>query len=123
MSVAETLETVLEKVRSLVQADSVVGNPIQTPDGATILPICRISVGFAAGGNANGSVSRDSVGTGAGAVITPVAFLVMRADKTELVPMDKSSWQFGRILDMVPDLLDRIQGKDKQDRKNSHKEP
>jgi len=121
MSVAQTLDTVLEKVRSLVQAEAVIGSPILTPDGATILPVCKISVGFAAGGNERDG--KDAVGTGAGAVITPVAFLILRADKTELVPMEKSSWQFGRILDMVPDLLDRIQGKDKESASFSHKEP
>ena len=120
MSVAQTLETVLEKVRSLVQAETVIGTPIQTPDGATILPVCRISVGFAAGGNAKDG--KDVVGTGAGAVITPVAFLVLRPDKTELIPMDRGSWQFGRILDLVPDLLDRIQG-DKKESTFSHKQP
>ena len=120
MSVAQTLETVLEKVRNLVQAETVIGSPIQTPDGATILPVCRISVGFAAGGNARSD--KDAVGTGAGAVITPVAFLVLRQDKTELVPMDRGSWQFGRILDLVPDLLDRIQG-EKKERTFSHKQP
>ncbi|MCB9496627.1 MAG: hypothetical protein H6686_07060 [Fibrobacteria bacterium] len=117
MSVAQTLESVLEKVRSLVQAEAVVGTPIQTPDGATILPICRISVGFAAGGNSN--APKDAIGTGAGAVITPVAFLVLRPDKTELVPMDRQAWQFGRILDLVPDLLDRIQEGLRRPKKNS----
>ena len=120
MSVSQTLDTVLEKIRSLVQAEAVIGTPIQTPDGATILPVCRISVGFAAGGNER--EGKDAVGTGAGAVITPVAFLILRDDKTELIPMDRGSWQFGRILDMVPDLLDRIQGKDTAKPTFSHKD-
>jgi len=109
MSVSETLETVLEKVRNLVQAESVIGAPIQAPDGSTIVPVCRITVGFGGGGTSNSG--KEGVGTGAGAVITPVAFLVLRADKVEILPMDRDSWQFGKIVDFLPDLVDKFRKK------------
>lgn len=109
MSVAEALETVLEKVRNLVQAESVVGQPITAPDGSTIVPVCRISVGFGGGGSSNGG--KEGVGTGAGAVITPVAFLVLRADKIELIPMDRDSWQFGKLVDFIPELVEKFRKK------------
>jgi uncharacterized spore protein YtfJ len=109
MSVAETLDNVLEKVKSLVQAESVVGKPIQAPDGSIIVPICRISVGFGGGG---GSKSQgEGVATGAGAVVTPVAFLVLRPDRTDLVPLDRESWQFGKVVDFIPDIIEKFRRK------------
>jgi uncharacterized spore protein YtfJ len=109
MSVAETLDTVLDKVRSLVQAESVVGKPIQAPDGSIIVPVCRITVGFGGGG---GTKSQgEGVATGAGAVVTPVAFLVLRPDRTDLVPLDRESWQFGKIVDFIPDIIEKFRRK------------
>ena len=109
MSVAETLDTVLDKVRDLVQAESVVGKPIQAPDGTVIVPVCRITVGF--GGGGGNQAERNGVATGAGAVVSPVAFLVLRPDRTDLVPLDKDSWQFGKVVDFIPDLVDRFRRK------------
>lgn len=114
MSVAETLDTVLDKVRTLAQAESVIGQPIQAPDGSTIVPVCRITVGFGGGGNSN--AGKEGVGTGAGAVISPVGFLVLRADKVEILPMDRDSWQFGKIVDFLPDLVDKFRKKSAADK-------
>lgn len=109
MSVAETLDTVLDKVRNLVQAESVIGKPITSPDGSIIVPVCRISVGFGGGGSTNSG--KEGVGTGAGAVISPVGFLVLRADKIELIPMDRDSWQFGKLVDFIPELVEKFRKK------------
>jgi uncharacterized spore protein YtfJ len=114
MSVAETLDTVLDKVRNLAQAESVIGKPITSPDGSIIVPVCRISVGFGGGGTANNG--KEGVGTGAGAVISPVGFLVLRADKIELIPMDRDSWQFGKLVDFLPDLIEKFRKKPSADK-------
>jgi sporulation protein YtfJ len=106
MSIAETLEVVLEKVRGLVQAETVIGKSIEAPDGSVILPVCKISVGFGAGGSVQNQ--KEGVGTGAGAVISPVAFLVLRNGKAEILPMDKTSWQFGKVLDLIPEVVERL---------------
>ena len=110
MSVAETLDTVLDKVRSLVQAESVVGKPIQAPDGTIIVPVCRITVGFGGGGGTH-SADKEGVATGAGAVVSPVAFLVLRPDRTDLVPLDRESWQFGKVVDFIPDIIEKFRRK------------
>ncbi|HXP91372.1 MAG TPA: spore germination protein GerW family protein [Fibrobacteria bacterium] len=109
MSVAETLDSVLDKVKGLVQAESVVGKPIQAPDGTIIVPVCRISVGFGGGGGTK--TESEGVATGAGAVVTPVAFLVLRPDRTDLVPLDRESWQFGKIVDFIPDIIEKFRRK------------
>lgn len=109
MSVAETLDTVLDKVRSLVQAESVVGQPISAPDGSVIVPICKVTVGFGGGGQSNSG--KEQVGTGAGAVVTPVAFLVLRPDRTDLIPLDRDSYQFGKIVDFIPELFEKFRKK------------
>jgi len=106
MSVAQTLDTLLDKIRVLAQAETVVGKAVSAPDGSVIVPICKVTVGFGAGGNSKDG--KEQVGTGAAASIQPVAFLILKDGKSELIPLDKSSYQFSKILDMVPDLLDRV---------------
>lgn len=106
MSVAQTLDTLLDKIRVLAQAETVVGKAVSAPDGSVIVPICKVTVGFGAGGSAKDG--KEQVGTGAAASIQPVAFLILKDGKADLVPLDKSSYQFSKIIDLVPDLLDRV---------------
>ncbi len=106
MSVAQTLDTLLEKIRILAQAETVVGKAVSAPDGTVIVPISKVTVGFGAGGSSKDG--KENVGTGAAASIVPVAFLVIRDGRADLVPLDKASLQFSKIIDLVPDLLDRV---------------
>jgi len=106
MSVAQTLDILLEKIRVLAQAETVVGKAVSAPDGSVIVPICKVTVGFGAGGSTKDG--KENVGTGAAASIVPMAFLVLKDGKADLVPLDKTSHQFSKIIDLVPDLLDRV---------------
>ena len=90
------LESTIAKLREMVDVNSVVGSPITTPDGVTIIPISKISVGF--GGGAGGGVK-----------VIPVAFLIVKDGSVRILPISEpASTTADRVVDMVPDVLDKV---------------
>ena len=82
-SVSELMETTMTKIREMVDSNSVIGEPITTPDGVTLIPVSRVSLGFGSGGGTYGQTSeRFGGGGGAGVKIDPVAFLVIKDGQT-----------------------------------------
>ena len=87
------IESTLQKIRDMVEVNSVVGDPITTPEGVTILPICKIRYGFGGGGAdfASKQPSKPEYpfggGTGVGAQITPIAFLVIKGESVRMLPI------------------------------------
>ena len=107
-SVSELMETTMTKIREMVDSNSVIGEPITTPDGVTLIPVSRVSLGFGSGGGTYGQTSeRFGGGGGAGVKIDPVAFLVIKDGHTKLVNI-KNQDSVTKILDMVPDFVDRF---------------
>lgn len=109
------MDTTLEKIRQMVDINSIVGDPITSPDGTVIIPISKISYGFASGGtDIPAKVQSDKEffggGTGAGVSINPVAFLTISQGNVKLLRVDPGNTSVDRIIEMVPDLLDRISG-------------
>ena len=109
------VENTLAKIKEMIDANTVVGSPITTPEGVTILPISKISIGFAGGGsdfvskNANKFDNPFGGGTGAGVNITPVAFLILRGDSVRMLPISAPvSNTADRVVEMIPDVLDKI---------------
>lgn len=109
------LETTIGKIREMVDVNSVVGDPITTPDGVTIIPISKISVGFGGGGsdfvskNVNRHENPFGGGAGAGVSVTPVAFLVVKEGSVRMLPVAQpANTTADRIVEMVPDLLDKL---------------
>ncbi len=109
------LESTIGKIREMVDVNSVVGDPITTPDGVTIIPISKISVGFGGGGsdfvskNVNRHENPFGGGAGAGVTVTPVAFLVVKEGSVRMLPVaEPASTTADRIVEMVPDLLDKL---------------
>ena len=86
-SVSELMETTMTKIREMVDSNSVIGEPITTPDGVTLIPVSRVSLGFGSGGGTYGQTSeRFGGGGGAGVKIDPVAFLVIKDGQTRMMP-------------------------------------
>ena len=111
------LESTLQKVKELVDVNSVVGTPITTPEGVTIIPVCKVSYGVGGGGsdfptkNGNRPDYPFGGGTGIGVKIDPIAFLVIKADSVRMLPVaTPANTTTDRIVEMVPDVLDRISG-------------
>ena len=97
------MNTTLEKIKQMVDVNSIVGDPITAPDGTIIIPISKISYGFASGGS-------DFGGTGAGISINPIAFLTISNGNVKLLQIDPYNSSADRIVGMVPDVVDKISG-------------
>ena len=109
------LDNTIEKIRQLVNVNSVIGDPITTPDGVTIIPVSKVSVGLGGGGsdfvskNVNHHENPFGGGVGAGVKVTPVAFLVIKEGSVRMIPVAiPANTTADRIIEMVPDTLDKI---------------
>lgn len=124
----ELMGATMEKIRTMVDVNTVVGDPIQAGD-VTILPVSRASFGFASGGSdfttKNQKPEADNSfggGSGAGVKIDPIAFLVVRGDSVKLLPIaPPPGGAIDRAVDMVPELVDKITAfvEKQQDRKDN----
>ena len=105
----------MDKVRAMVDTNAIVGQPISTPDGVTLIPISRVSMGFGGGGAAFGN-KKDAVeegnlsaGMGSGVKIDPVAFLVVKDGHVRVMPVAlPATSTVDRIVEMVPDVVDKV---------------
>lgn len=109
------LENTIAKIREMVDVNSVVGEPITTQDGVTIIPVSKISVGLGGGGsdfvskNVNHHENPFGGGVGAGVKVTPVAFLVIKDGSVRMIPVAApANTTADRIVELVPDTLDKI---------------
>lgn len=109
------LENTIAKIREMLDVNSVVGEPITTNDGITIIPVSKISVGLGGGGsdfvskNVNRHENPFGGGVGAGVKVTPVAFLVVKEGNVRMIPVaTPANTTADRIVEMVPDTLDKI---------------
>ncbi|MCF0137837.1 MAG: sporulation protein YtfJ [Oscillospiraceae bacterium] len=105
------MKSTLSNIEELVKVNNVVGEPILTPDGITLIPISKVSFAFGGGGGDARNGSRDNVnaGSAAGVKIDPVGFLVIKDGVVRMVnvqPPAKTS--VDRALDLVPQVLDRV---------------
>lgn len=109
------LDNTIAKIREMVDVNSVVGDPITTPDGVTIIPISKVSVGFGGGGsdfvskNVNHHENPFGGGVGAGVKVTPVAFLIIKDGSVRMLPVaTPANTTADRLVEMVPDALDKV---------------
>ena len=104
----------MEKVRAMVDTNAIVGEPISTPDGVTLIPISRVSMGFGGGGAAFGNKSDAAegnlgAGIGTGVKIEPVAFLIVKDGYVRVMPVAlPASSTVDRIVEMVPDMVNKV---------------
>lgn len=110
------MTTTLAKLKEMVDVDVIVGKPIETPDGTTLIPVSRLSMGFGSGGSDfAGKNRKDNTpfnfggGSGAGVKVDPVAFLVVKDGSVRLLPIGIPAVSpAGRAVEMVPQLVDKI---------------
>lgn len=109
---SELMHSAMEKVREMVDTNTIVGQPITTPDGVTLIPISKVSFGFGSGGGDYGKVQPRGFGGGAGGgvKIDPVAFLVVKDGMTRVLPVAVPPVStVDRIVEMTPDLMDKVE--------------
>ena len=109
------LENTIAKIREMVDVNSVVGDPITTADGVTIIPISKVSIGLGGGGSdfvsrhVNHHENPFGGGVGAGIKVTPVAFLIIKEGNVRMLPVAApANTTVDRLVEMVPDTLDKV---------------
>ena len=110
-SLSEMMETSMDKIRQMVDSSTIVGEPITTPDGVTLIPVSRLSYGFGCGGGDYGKNGASSgAGCGAGIRVEPMAFLVVKGGVTRMLPVGTPAiTTLDRVIEMVPELFDRVE--------------
>jgi len=106
------METAMQKMRELIDANTIVGEPITTADGVTLIPVSKLSFGFVGGGSDIPSKQDKNGfggGTGAGVHITPVAFIIVKGEEIEMLYVTPTAMtSVDRIIETVPDVIDKI---------------
>ena len=105
---------------------TVIGDPITAPDGTTVIPVSRVSYGFAGGGSDLPSKAQPEKGlfaggSGAGITIQPIAFLVISNGNVRILQIEPYVSSVDRVVASVPDVVDKIAGlfnKDKKDKED-----
>lgn len=118
------MDTTMEKIKEMVDGNTVIGDPITSPDGTIIIPVSKVSYGFASGGSdlPTKKENKDCFGGGSGAGVTiqPLAFLTVCKGEVHLMPIEKYDGAADRVVGMVPELVDKVTSlfkKDKKDKK------
>ena len=112
---SDMMTSTMAKIKDMIDVNTVIGDPITTPDGVTIVPVTKVSIGYGGGGSdfvtKNYPAGRDNAfggGAGAGVTITPVAFLVIRGENVRMLPIaEPASTSVDRLIELLPDLLDK----------------
>ena len=112
--VKELMGVSIDKIREMVDVSTVIGDPITLPDGTILIPVSRVSYGFASGGSDLPTKTTGDLfggGAGAGIQITPVAFLTVKNGEINLLPVVSRPDSMDRLVSMVPDLVDKVSNK------------
>jgi len=129
------MNTAMENIKGMVDVNTIVGDPVETADGSVIVPISKVSFGFAAGGaeytdtsnqqqdggkNGNGSNKKPfGGGSGAGVMLQPVAFLVVSEEQVRLLPVTDNA-VVERLINVAPELMKEIKSMVKNNSKNDN---
>ena len=115
------MDTTMNKIKEMVDVNTIIGDPITSPDGTIIIPVSKVSYGFASGGSdlPTKNTAKDCFGggSGAGVSIQPIAFLTVYKGEVHLLPIEKYDGAADRVVGMVPDLVDKVTALFKKDKK------
>lgn len=119
------MTTAMENLKEMIDVNTIIGDPVETPDGSVILTVSKVGFGFAAGGSEfmvdggsqgqGGGQNQDKSklpfggGSGGGVSITPIAFLIVNSKEVKMVHLDENTHLYERILDLAPQAVDKIQ--------------
>ena len=122
------MNVTMDKIRQMADSNTIIGKPIKTDDGTTILPVSRISFGFASAGtdfDGKNAANKDLFGggSGAGVNIQPVAFLVVKDGCVRTIQLSDGSNTIDRALTMLPELVEKLTALVKKDGKTPAEEP
>lgn len=110
-SAAGILESTIEKVRDLVNVSTIIGDPMNIDGNITIIPVSKVTYGFASGGSDFPSKSSKEIfggGGGAGVTITPVAFLIVSDGEVTIKHITAYDNAAERVVNLVPEMFDKV---------------
>ncbi|KUO95864.1 sporulation protein YtfJ [Ferroacidibacillus organovorans] len=113
------MQTAMENLKTMVDVNTIIGDPVETPDGSVILPVSRVGFGFAAGGSQI-RTRREAVavsdsnqpfggGAGGGVSIQPMGFLIVGNGQVKLLSAEPGNQLYDRLIDLAPQMLDRLE--------------
>ena len=112
--IGSLMDTTMEKIKEMIDVNTIIGEPITSPDGTLIIPVSKVSYGFAAGGSdlPTKKENKDCFGGGSGAGVTiqPVAFLTVYQGDVRLVSVDREEGTADKLVNMIPDVLKKVKG-------------
>jgi sporulation protein YtfJ len=112
------MTTAMESLKEMIDVNTIIGDPVETPDGSVILTVSKVGFGFAAGGSEfkleGGQKEGQSSlpfggGSGGGVSITPIAFLIVNSQGVKMLHLDESTHLYEKILELAPQAVDKIQ--------------
>ncbi|WP_462411312.1 GerW family sporulation protein [Neobacillus sp. Marseille-QA0830] len=120
------MTTAMESLKEMIDVNTIIGDPVETPDGSVILTVSKVGFGFAAGGSefkmdTSGGQDKGQGenkgqpqlpfggGSGAGVSITPIAFLIVNSQGVKMLHLDESTHIYEKILELAPQAVDKIQ--------------
>lgn len=123
------MTTAMENLKDMIDVNTIIGDPVETPDGSVILTVSKVGFGFAAGGSefqggsASGPERHDGGGnnqnqghklpfgggSGGGVSITPIAFLIVNSQGVKMLHLDESTSIYERLLDLAPQAVEKVQ--------------
>ncbi|EKN65099.1 hypothetical protein BABA_22091 [Neobacillus bataviensis LMG 21833] len=125
------MTTAMESLKEMIDVNTIIGDPVETPDGSVILTVSKVGFGFAAGGSEfkvdssqsqggqsgsqgqSQSAGKPSLpfggGSGGGVSITPIAFLIVNSQGVKMLHLDESTHLYEKILELAPQAVDKIQ--------------
>lgn len=112
-SASGILATSIEKIRDLVDVSTIVGDPVYSSDGLTVIPVSKVTYGFASGGSDFPSKSNADIfggGGGAGITITPVAFVVINKDTVTIKSVPTADGTAEKLISLIPEMVDTVNG-------------
>ena len=126
------MKTTMQGIRDMVDVNTIVGDAVESKDGSLIIPISKVSFGFASGGSEFSNGKKDlpgeqypfGGGAGAGVTVKPVAFLVIKNDAVRLLPVDQDN-TYDKVVDSIPQIIDTFKNmfKSGDEDKKKFKEP
>ena len=121
--IGSLMDTTMEKIKEMIDVNTIIGEPITSPDGTLIIPVSKVSYGFAAGGSdlPTKKENKDCFGGGSGAGVTiqPVAFLTVYQGDVRLVSVDREEGTADKLVNMIPDVLKKVGGGGGKDKSES----
>ncbi|MBL0387632.1 GerW family sporulation protein [Tumebacillus sp. ITR2] len=127
------MSTAMENLKEMVDVNTIVGDPVETPDGSVILPVSKVGFGFAAGGSefdpeVEGKKDKADVelpfggGAGGGVSITPIGFLVVGNGQVKMLSTEGPNQMYEKLIDLAPQMFDKVSQMIKKNSKQNDKQ-